>query len=121
MEGLTIGKTKVAVTAIDRIASTQVSEDTSEVKIVPFKGIRIQAPASRILRNCEAPVWAVELEENLEPSVLLSDKYPLTFEWQISNKETAEIYHSFQVINFLTNSLLMKQTLRSLNFTEVWI
>jgi nuclear pore complex protein Nup210 len=108
VRGTQFGATRVDVKSVDRPTETIVySEAYVDVNVVSLVGVRIHSPLSRIQSQKEMPLWAVGIggDSELEPTVLLGGKDPRhTLEWVVSNRETAEIQHVFQVKVYAVNS-----------------
>ena len=100
IQGRKVGETRVTVESVDRAAESLVySEDSVIVRVVDLKGVRIQAPLTRIQSNKEMPLYIVGLGEGLEPTVLVGDrKSLLSAEWSYNNHESADLVHPFQVM-----------------------
>jgi len=102
IQGRSLGSSRIDVKSIDRVSATSeivYSEATVDVQVINLSSIRIHAPLTRIEVQKDMPLWAVGLQggSELEPPVLLGGKTSLgSCQWDVSNKEVAEIHHVFQ-------------------------
>ena len=101
IQGRSIGSNRVDVKSLDRVPpSTVYSETFVDVKVVNLQGIRIQSPLTRLQVKNEMPLWILGIgaESELEPTILLGGKSPIAnFQWQISNRDIADIHTVFKV------------------------
>ncbi|KAJ8257931.1 hypothetical protein GJAV_G00191270 [Gymnothorax javanicus] len=96
VRGVSVGNVTVTgwVQAVDLESGKQVvvSQDQVEVEVVQLRGIRIQAPITRMQTGTQMPVYVMGMTSSETPFCFGSALPGLTFHWSITKRDVLQLH-----------------------------
>ena len=98
ISAMTLGSTKVTARAIRGTNGQKItfSEDSVDVHVVKFHGVKIKAPIFKMRAGTEMPLSLVGLDKSNQNAFAFGSALPnLQIEWKLSNQEVANLESPF--------------------------